>query len=91
MNEWMSVCMYDFKYIFMYVRKYVCMYVERDSLAAGGPRGESQKPAIDFRDWAQGIQTTTFTSFNAIVPHAFHTYIHINIHTYMKYTNIHTA
>ena len=76
----------------MYVCKYVCMYVERDSLTAGGPRGadcrggecESQKPTIDFRDWAQGIQTTTLTSYNAIVPHAFHTYIHINIHTYMK-------
>ena len=68
------------------------MYVERDSLAAGGPRGancrggecESQKPAIDFRDRAQGIHTTTLTSYNAIVPHALHTYIH----TYIPY--IHT-
>ncbi len=56
------------------------MYVEKDSLAAGGPRGadcrgESQKPTIDFRDRAQGIHTTTLTSYNAIVPHAFHTYI----------------
>ena len=53
---------------------YVCMYVERDSLAAGGPRGadcrggecESQKPTIDFRDGAQGIHTTTFIQYNAI-------------------------
>ena len=58
----------------MYVCKYVCMYVERDSLATGGPRAadcrggecESQKPTTDFRDGAQGIYTTTLTSYNAI-------------------------
>ena len=78
---------------------YVCMYVERDSLAAGGPRGadcrggecESQKPTIDSRDGAQGIHTTTFTQYNAI---AFsHSYFHfmigfhtLYIHTYILHT-----
>ena len=83
---------------------YVCMYVERDSLAAGGPRGadcrggecESQKPTIDFRDGAQGIHTTTFTQYNAI---AFsHSYFHfmigfhtLYIHTYyIPYHTIYT-
>ncbi len=54
----MYVCMILNIFLCMLVNMYVCMYVERDSLAAGGPRGadcrggecESQKPAIDFRD-----------------------------------------